>query len=118
MVKDRNHQNKLLLCVNKASYFQWKMMPNSGISFLLRSRFVLLRVVCNSSEGMVTCVRYSFFSHPGNSYGNYFDPAKDCSSILNNIPNAVTGLYWIKTNNGPKKVAKISRISIRILSYA
>ena len=47
------------------------------------------------------------FSHIGNSYGNYFDPAKDCSSILDKIPDAKTGVYWIKTDNGPKKVENI-----------
>ncbi|CAB3984995.1 Hypothetical predicted protein [Paramuricea clavata] len=68
MVKDRNHLNKLLLCIKQATHFYWKMMSNSG-----------------------------------NSYGNYFDPAKDCSSILDKIPDAKTGVYWIKTDNGPKK---------------
>ncbi|CAB4021301.1 guanylate-binding 1-like [Paramuricea clavata] len=68
MVKDRNHLNKLLLCIKQATHFYWKMMSNSG-----------------------------------NSYGNYFDPAKDCSSILDKIPDAKTGVYWIKTDNGPRK---------------
>ncbi|CAB3989060.1 Hypothetical predicted protein [Paramuricea clavata] len=68
MVKDRNHLNKLLLCIKQATHFYWKMMSNSG-----------------------------------NSYGNYFDPARDCSSILDKIPDAKTGVYWIKTDNGPRK---------------
>lgn len=40
----------------------------------------------------------------GNSYGNYFDPAKDCSDIMDNVPEAENGVYWIKTNTGPRKV--------------
>ena len=41
----------------------------------------------------------------GHSYGNYFDPAKDCSSVVDNVPKATSGIYWIQTKNGPIKVS-------------
>ena len=40
----------------------------------------------------------------GISYGNVFDPAKDCSDIMDRVPEARTGIYWIQTENGPQKV--------------
>ncbi|XP_046852087.1 uncharacterized protein LOC124445407 [Xenia sp. Carnegie-2017] len=39
----------------------------------------------------------------GISYGNVFDPAKDCSDIMDRVPEARTGIYWIQTENGPQK---------------
>ena len=44
----------------------------------------------------------------GHSYGNYFDPAKDCSHVVDNVPKAKSGVYWIQTANGPQKVSKIA----------
>ena len=42
----------------------------------------------------------------GNSYGNYFDPAESCSHVVDNVPKAKNGVYWIKTQNGKVKVSK------------
>ena len=41
----------------------------------------------------------------GHSYGSYFDPAKDCSAVVDNVPNAKSGLYWIQTKNRRIKVS-------------
>ncbi|CAB4031634.1 Hypothetical predicted protein, partial [Paramuricea clavata] len=37
------------------------------------------------------------------SYGNYFDPAKDCSYVVDNVPKAKSGVYWIQAEKGPVK---------------
>ena len=42
----------------------------------------------------------------GHSYGNYFDPARDCSDIVDKVPGAKNGIYWIKTDQGPTKVTR------------
>ncbi|XP_046857622.1 uncharacterized protein LOC124451035 [Xenia sp. Carnegie-2017] len=39
----------------------------------------------------------------GVSYGNVFDPAKDCSDIMDRVSEARTGVYWIQTEHGPQK---------------
>ena len=44
------------------------------------------------------------FTFQGNSYGNIFNPATDCTDIMNNLPGAMTGVYWIKTDKGPREV--------------
>jgi hypothetical protein len=51
-----------------------------------------------------------FFHCLGHSYGNYFDPAKDCSSIVDNVPKTRSGVYWFKTEQGPIKVIKYCAI--------
>jgi hypothetical protein len=40
----------------------------------------------------------------GHSYGNYFNPAKSCSHVVDNVPSAKSGIYWIQTKKGPMKV--------------
>ena len=36
--------------------------------------------------------------------GENFNPAKDCSDIVDNIPGAKDGFYWIKSAKGKLRV--------------
>ena len=38
--------------------------------------------------------------------GEYFNPAKDCSDIVDNLPEAKDGFYWIKPTKG--KFSKVN----------
>ena len=49
---------------------------------------------------------YKFLGH---SYGNYFDPAEDCSHVVDNVPEPESGVYWIQTKKGPIKVSTTIR---------
>ena len=40
----------------------------------------------------------------GNSYGNYIDPAVNCADVVDNIPGARNGMYFIKLEKGIKQV--------------
>ncbi len=45
-------------------------------------------------------------SHIGSStLGENFNPAKDCSDIVDNRPRAKDGFYWIKHGKG--KISKV-----------
>ncbi|CAB3979791.1 Hypothetical predicted protein, partial [Paramuricea clavata] len=55
-------------------------------------------VVCVEHHG-----KYKWDMINGYSYGNYFDPAKDCSDVVDNVPKAKSGVYWIQTVKGPVK---------------
>ena len=53
-----------------------------------------------------------FFSIKGSpSLGEKFDPAQDCTEIVDNVPDAQDGIYWIKTANGG--AVKVSRKNTR-----
>ena len=59
---------------------------------------------------IVDCQCFTVYARhclPGNSYGNYFDPAEDCSHVVDNVPKAKSGVYWIRTANGLRKVSKV-----------
>ena len=45
------------------------------------------------------------FKFLGHSYGNYFNPAEDCSHVVDNVPEPESGVYWIQTKKGPIKVS-------------
>lgn len=48
----------------------------------------------------------NFFRHLGlSTLGERFNPAKDCADIVDNLPEAEDGFYWIKLAKGkPLKV--------------
>jgi hypothetical protein len=41
----------------------------------------------------------------GQSYGNFIDPAVNCADVVDNIPGAQNGMYFIKSKKGPKQVS-------------
>jgi hypothetical protein len=46
--------------------------------------------------------------------GENFNPAKDCSDIVDNLPEAKDGFYWIKHNKGKSfKVKTIAQLACR-----
>ncbi|XP_028411790.1 uncharacterized protein LOC114534527 [Dendronephthya gigantea] len=71
-----------------------------------RGKFVVVKDY-NDDDNIVACVqhdgKYQWDMINGHSYGNYFDPAKDCSAVVDNVPKAKSGPYWIQTRNGPQK---------------
>ncbi|XP_028411772.1 uncharacterized protein LOC114534516 [Dendronephthya gigantea] len=71
-----------------------------------RGKFVVVKDY-NDDDKIVACVqhdgKYQWDMINGHSYGNYFDPAKDCSGVVDNVPKAKSGPYWIQTQNGPQK---------------
>ena len=67
----------------------------------------MLNKKINRINCQINCVKSYAFS--GHSYGNYFDPAKDCSHVVDNVPKPESGVYWIQTKKGPIKVRKIMR---------
>ena len=40
-----------------------------------------------------------------NEHGNFLNPATDCSEVVENAPDSKSGVYWIKTRNGPTKAS-------------
>ena len=48
----------------------------------------------------------SFIGSP--TLGEHFNPAKDCSDIEDNLPEATDGFYWIKPTKG--KLFKVKMI--------
>ncbi|XP_028411770.1 uncharacterized protein LOC114534514 [Dendronephthya gigantea] len=71
-----------------------------------RGKFVVVKDY-NDDDKILGCVqhdgKYQWEMINGHSYGNYFDPAKDCSGVVDNVPKAKSGVYWIQTRNGPQK---------------
>ena len=51
----------------------------------------------------------SFIGSP--TLGEHFNPAKDCSDIVDNLPEATDGFYWIKPTNGKLSKVKIIKSS-------
>ena len=43
--------------------------------------------------------------------GEHFNPAKDCSDIVDNLPEAKDGFYWIKPTIG--KLLKVKIIQVQ-----
>ena len=41
--------------------------------------------------------------------GEKFNPANDCSDIVDNLPGAKDGFYWIKYNKG--KLSKVKHLT-------
>jgi hypothetical protein len=48
---------------------------------------------------------YQYPSTGSSTLGEKFNPAKDCSDIVDNLPEAKDGFYWIKYNKG--KLSKV-----------
>ncbi|XP_028411771.1 uncharacterized protein LOC114534515 [Dendronephthya gigantea] len=71
-----------------------------------RGKFVVVKDY-NDDDKILACVqhdgKFQWEMINGHSYGNYFDPAKDCSDVIDNVPKAESGVYWIQTRNGPQK---------------
>ena len=45
------------------------------------------------------------FAIGSSTYGESFNPAKDCSDVVDNLPGAKDGFYWMKlANEKPLKV--------------
>ena len=45
-------------------------------------------------------VRYDYIG--SSTFGEVFDPARDCSDIVDYLPEAPDGFYWIVKNNKKK----------------
>ena len=70
---------------------------------------MLLYYICKKAFWILVFLFQPLISvHLGHSYGNYFDPAKDCSHVVDNVPKTKSGVYWIQTANGPQKVSEIA----------
>ena len=54
-------------------------------------------------------VLMSFIGSP--TLGEHFNPAKDCSDIVDNLPEATDGFYWIKPTKGKLSKVKIIKNS-------
>jgi hypothetical protein len=53
-------------------------------------------------------IRYFQYPSVGSStLGENFNPAKDCSDIVENLPEAKDGFYWIKHTKGKGKPSKV-----------
>ena len=42
--------------------------------------------------------------------GEHFNPAKDCSDIVDNLPEAKDCFYWIKPSEGKRLKVKIIKV--------
>ena len=69
----------------------------------------IIRTMLNKNKTMHDQIRERFlhqsFKFLGHSYGNYFNPAEDCSHVVDNVPEPDSGVYWIQTKKGPIKVS-------------
>ena len=50
-------------------------------------------------------LNFSILYIGSSTLGENFNPAKDCSDIVDNIPGAKDGFYWIKS--GKEKLLKV-----------
>ena len=47
----------------------------------------------------MSCLLFIIFTGSP-TLGEHFNPAKDCSDIVDNLPEATDGFYWIKPTKG------------------
>ena len=53
----------------------------------------------------MSCLLFNIFTGSP-TLGEHFNPAKDCSDIVDNLPEAKDGFYWIKPTKG--KLSKVN----------
>ena len=96
MVKNREDNDKLLVCAEENKVYLWKA-TDGKVSYCIpmqadKIHKLIMIFACNSLQG-------------SNSTGEFFNPAYDCSDALDKISEAKDGFYWIKlSGNIPKKV--------------
>ena len=98
MVKNRENNDKLLVCAEENKVYLWKATDGKPfhIAFLL---YKMTQFTETNQDFANESLQGS------NPTGEYFNPAYDCSDALNKISEAKDGFYWIKlSGNVPKKV--------------
>ena len=61
---------------------------------------------------------FSFFCAGSNSRGEFFNPAYDCSDILDNAKLAKDGFYWVKFHEMvPKKVCSVTPVQFVLKTW-
>ena len=61
----------------------------------------------------LTIVSFLYAMKGSPTIGEEFDPAKDCSDIVDNLPDAKDGFYWISL--GKNKVQKVCHQSLLLI---
>ena len=61
----------------------------------------------------MTILYFQYPSVGSSTLGENFNPAKDCSDIVDNLPEAKDGFYWIKHTKGkPSKVPHLTKFGV------
>ena len=93
MVKDREDNDKLLVCAEENNVYLWEATDGKVYEFQYLCK--LRKLTTNDSSHFIG----------SNPTGEFFNPAYDCSDVLNKISDAKDGLYWIiLSRNVPKRV--------------
>ena len=84
----------VFFCIHFRAFYLWK------------SHFSLLSL--NLDWFNFFC-QYPLIDIGSSTLGEKFNPAKDCSDIVDNLPGAKDGFYWIKHNKG--KLSKVQHLN-------
>ena len=91
----------ILIGLNRAFYCFY-----SFNLILKRSNGHVQTIIFVMSRKYVQNRLYIIFKYfQGHSYGNFIDPAINCADVVDNVPGAQNGMYFIKSKNGPKQVS-------------
>ena len=51
-----------------------------------------------STSRLTLKIFFKMFPLGSSTLGGYFDPALDCSDVVDRVPDATDGFYWINSN--------------------